>query len=139
MNNYQPRQGSLGARVIEHLRIHGGRIKPAEITLIFSAKNIANNLAGAIEHGALIRHGNAASTAYGLPPDEAAQVASVAEPDDAQDKPDQPLEIVMYGDGDVAVKGHAVSEHDADTAVFSSAQLAFLVRRLTQPFVQVAA
>lgn len=54
---------------------------------------------------------------------------------DATDAP--PLNVVMYNDGDVAVKGHMVSD-DGATAVYSRAQLTYLVQQVTRPFVEIS-
>lgn len=138
MITYEPRPGSLADKVIQHLRQHGGVMYPQQICKLWGCKsgNIAHNLAHAINHGLIVREGFARGSIYRLGGQEAdpAWAPSAA---DAEPK-EPPLQVVIYGDGEVAVKGHAIGTDDDETAVFTQDQIAFLVSRVARPLVQVA-
>lgn len=139
MIDYTPRPGSLADLVISHLRKHPGTVLyPAQITKLFNCKsgNIAHNLHSALKNGVLVREGFARGVLYRLVGENDA--AWVQQPGAQAEPQEPPLQVVIYGDGDVAVKGHAVSDHDAETSVFTLEQVAYLVSKVARPLVQVA-
>lgn len=72
--NYQPREGSVPARLIAHLKDKGGSITSMEIAAMvqIDRKNVDNNLKAAVSHGLLLRDGHT----YSLPMGEASQAAA---------------------------------------------------------------
>lgn len=72
--NYQPREGSVPARLIAHLRDKGGSITSMEIAALvqIDRKNVDNSLKAAVSHGLLLRD----SHIYSLPMGEASQAAA---------------------------------------------------------------
>jgi hypothetical protein len=72
--NYQPRDGSVPARLIAHLKDKGGSITSMEIAAMvqIDRKNVDNNLKVAVSHGLLLRDGHT----YSLPMGEASQAAA---------------------------------------------------------------
>lgn len=56
--NYTPREGSVPARIIEHLQRHGGALTTHEaaMALGIEAKNIGPSIAAALHHGVLLKH-----------------------------------------------------------------------------------
>lgn len=59
MIGYTPQAGSVPARLIAHLQIHGGSIDRSDIAALLQIhrKNVDNNLATAVTHGLLVRDG----------------------------------------------------------------------------------
>lgn len=72
--NYQPRDGSVPARLIAHLKDKGGSITSMEIAALLQIdrKNVDDNLKAAVSHGLLLRDGHT----YSLPMGEASQAAA---------------------------------------------------------------
>lgn len=67
---YRPQQGSIPARVIDHLNLTGGTMTRAAIANGFAIepKNVDGNLASSIKHGLIVRHqAEGMKTCYGLP------------------------------------------------------------------------
>lgn len=141
---YVPHPGSVPARVIAHMQEHDGQMSTGAIAELLQVPkaNVYPCLAAAVKHGLLVRDKSTFTLGDGTPPAPTLRPVAAASVGTAHKAPagaESLLDIVIYGDGDVAVKGHMVGEHDESTAVFSRAQIALLVQTVTRPLVEVAA
>lgn len=137
MTDYTPPPGSIPARVIEHLTANGGTLDKLQIVTLTdcSAANVSHLLGKAVRARFLKR--DRATVADGrryvwmLGDRTPGGASSGTTTNAASDEP--PLQIVTYDDGDVCVAGYA--EAETGGAIFTRAQLQYLVARLTRPHV----
>jgi len=153
---YHPTRDSVPDKAMILMRQHGRGLRSGEIAdgTGYRASNIGNILQPAVTHGAVLKIGSGQGVYWCLPehagpqfapPDGLARTARANQADvgnpasDDQDEDAAPLEIAVWHDGDVIVKGGIeVGWHDGDKGIsYNRAQIEQLVRMLTQPTVAV--
>lgn len=151
---YHPRRDSVPDRTIDLMRRNGRGLTAAEISLGtgYSPKNIGNILQACVTHGVLLKMRNGKGVYWCLPEHAAPEFAPHADGastvdtttilDDAARTADgdAPLEIAVWHDGDVVVKGGTeIEAHNGGMAIsYNRAQAEQLARMLTRPLVAAA-
>lgn len=141
MSHYTPRPNSLAGRVVAELAERPRVLTSSEISKMFDvpSASVGASLKIAVQHGVimlrLIGAGARPRCEY-YPPhfDPPASTLPAAEPRAKA----QPLDITMYDDGEVHVRGHLIGVDEDGLAVFSAKQLAYLVARVCTPVVEVS-
>ena len=141
-NNYTPQARSLAHLVCRELAARPRAFASGDIAKMFDVPSSAVNasLRACVAHGALqmrtVMHNSRSRCEY-YPPG--------FEPPDATSEPckrstkAQPLEVVMYDDGEIHVRGHRIgaAADDNGLAVFTAKQMAYLVARVCTPIIEV--
>lgn len=154
---YYPVRDSVPDKTMARMREMGRGMKAAEISAHtgYENKNVGNILQSAVTHGVLLKIGKGRSTYWCLPEHTGPEFVPPGNPvasdapdghavERAQDGATPPamdaLEIAVWHDGDVIVKGGIeVEAHNGGKAMaYNHAQIAQLVRMMTQPTVAVA-
>jgi hypothetical protein len=143
MKTYEPGAGSVAARTIDALKQHpeGLSAKAIGALIDLPSKNIEPSLLAAIKHGHVVKQGRNRGAVYLLPQHGADQAGAVkVAPAEAPNvEAGAPLlEIAMYSNGDICVKGHQISVDDDGTAIFNVDQMAYLVERVCTPMIEVS-
>jgi hypothetical protein len=125
-DTYTPRTGTLAARLIAHLTEAGvSTMSSAEIGQQFDvASGVSTMLSKAVDAGLLIAEkGAGGRMEYSLP--------------EPPPEPGGELQIALYHDGDVGVKGGV--EGEDGSVLYTKAQIEQLLRRVTAPHIVLAA
>lgn len=135
--DYRPREGTLIVKVITKLQAEGGALDSNTIAAAFGAEptSVAAQLKPAVLGGLLARQRQAYKTRgyeWSLTDKGKAFDVQTLTQGEVDNKP---LDICIWGDGDVIVSGHRTTENDE--AIFSPAQIRQLVLRLATPTVSL--
>jgi hypothetical protein len=142
MNHYIPQARSLAHQVCKELAERPRAMTASEISKMFGVPSGSVNasLRACVAHGALITRtvmlNGRKSSEYFPPGFEPPTAAAV---DSKRTAKALPLDIVLYHDGEIHVRGHLISADAGDDglAIFSPKQMAYLVARVCTPIIEV--